>query len=121
MTGGQDTADHGRSLRFSEPVAPGRPAPDVMFHFRIAAFICGLFYKKVTKRAGFISIVLGTVVAVIWIYVLHTPWGLSAMVPGGIAAFLRRKIRGWDEPVRRVRHDAPPAEVAKPAAGTAQP
>lgn len=53
-----------------------------------AAFICGLFYKKVTKRAGFISIVLGTVVAVIWIYVLHTPWGLSAMVPGGIAAFI---------------------------------
>jgi len=42
MTGGLDTADHGRSLRFSEPVAPDRPAPDVMFHFRIAAFICGL-------------------------------------------------------------------------------
>lgn len=53
-----------------------------------AAFICGLFYKNVTKRAGFVSIVLGTVVAVIWIYVLHTPWGLSAMVPGGIVAFI---------------------------------
>lgn len=53
-----------------------------------AAFICGLFYKNVTKRAGFISIVLGTVVAVVWIYMLNTPWGLSAMVPGGIVAFI---------------------------------
>lgn len=51
-----------------------------------AAFICGLFYKNVTQRAGFISIVSGTVVAAIWIYALHTPWGLSAMVPGGIVA-----------------------------------
>lgn len=53
-----------------------------------AAFICGLFYKKVTKRAGFISIVSGTVVAAIWIYALNTPWGLSAMVPGGIVALV---------------------------------
>lgn len=53
-----------------------------------AAFICGLFYKNVTKRAGFVSIVLGTVVAVVWIYALHTPWGLSAMVPGGVVAFI---------------------------------
>lgn len=53
-----------------------------------AAFICGLFYKNVTKRAGFISIVVGTVVAAIWIYGLGTPWGLSAMVPGGIVAFI---------------------------------
>lgn len=53
-----------------------------------AAFICGLFYKNVTQRAGFASIVTGTVVAAIWIYGLHTPWGLSAMVPGGIAAFI---------------------------------
>lgn len=52
-----------------------------------AAFICGIFYKNVTKRAGFISIVTGTVVAAIWIYVLNTPWGLNAMVPGGIMAF----------------------------------
>ncbi len=51
-----------------------------------AAFICGLFYKNVTQRAGFISIVSGTVVAAIWIYVLNTPWGLSAMVPGGLVA-----------------------------------
>lgn len=53
-----------------------------------AAFICGLFYKNVTKRAGFVSILLGTVVAVVWIYALHTPWGLSAMVPGGVVAFI---------------------------------
>ena len=53
-----------------------------------AAFICGLFYKNVTQRAGFISIVAGTVVAAIWIYGLNTPWGLSAMVPGGIIAFV---------------------------------
>lgn len=53
-----------------------------------AAFICGLFYKKVTRRAGFISIVLGTIVAAVWIYILKTPWGLSAMVPGGLVAFI---------------------------------
>lgn len=53
-----------------------------------AAFICGIFYKNVTQRAGFFSIVVGTLVAAVWIYVLHTPWGLSAMVPGGIAAFI---------------------------------
>lgn len=33
---------HGRRIRYSRPVAEDRPAPDVMFHFRIAAFICGL-------------------------------------------------------------------------------
>nr|WP_319488971.1 sodium:solute symporter family protein [uncultured Caproiciproducens sp.] len=53
-----------------------------------AAFICGIFYKNVTKRAGFISIVVGTVVAAVWIYALHSPWDLSAMVPGGIVAFI---------------------------------
>ena len=47
-----------------------------------AAFICGLFYKNVTQRAGFISIVA------VWIYGLNTPWGLSAMVPGGIVALV---------------------------------
>lgn len=53
-----------------------------------AAFICGIFYKNVTQRAGFVSIVTGTLVAAIWIYVLKNPWGLSAMVPGGIVAFV---------------------------------
>lgn len=53
-----------------------------------AAFVCGLFYKGVTARAGFISILVGTLVAVIWIFVLNTPWGLAAMVPGGIVAFI---------------------------------
>ncbi len=53
-----------------------------------AAFICGLFYKKVTKRAGFVSILLGTLMAGIWIYILKTPWGLNAIVPGGIVAFI---------------------------------
>ena len=53
-----------------------------------AAFICGLFYKNVTQKAGFVSIVAGTVVAAIWIYVLKTPWGLSAMVPGGVVALI---------------------------------
>ncbi len=53
-----------------------------------AAFICGIFYKNVTQRAGFISIVCGTIVAAVWIYGLNTPWGLSAMVPGGIVAFV---------------------------------
>ncbi|WP_315121239.1 sodium:solute symporter family protein [uncultured Clostridium sp.] len=53
-----------------------------------AAFICGIFYKNVTQRAGFLSIVTGTLVAAIWIYGFNTPWGLNAMVPGGIVAFI---------------------------------
>lgn len=53
-----------------------------------AAFIFGLFSKNVTKRAGFISIISGTVVAAYWIYGLKSPWGLSAMVPGGLVAFI---------------------------------
>ncbi|MFV0497649.1 MAG: sodium:solute symporter [Candidatus Fimivivens sp.] len=53
-----------------------------------AAFICGLFYKNVTKRAGFFSILAGTLMAAIWIYFLNTPWGLTPMVPGGIVAFI---------------------------------
>ena len=53
-----------------------------------AAFICGIFNAKVTQRAGLVSIITGTLVAAIWIYGLGTPWGLSAMVPGGIAAFI---------------------------------
>lgn len=53
-----------------------------------AAFICGIFYKNVTQRAGFLSIVSGTLVAAIWIYGFNTPWGLSGMVPGGIVAFI---------------------------------
>ncbi len=43
VTGSYDESpDFGRRIRYSEPVAPDRPPPDVMFHFRIAAFICGL-------------------------------------------------------------------------------
>lgn len=43
MTGSCDEAwEYGRRIRYSRPVAEDRPAPDVMFHFRIAAFICGL-------------------------------------------------------------------------------
>ena len=53
-----------------------------------AAFICGIFYKNVTRRAGFLSIIAGTIVAAIWIYILKTPWGLNAMVPGGLVAFI---------------------------------
>lgn len=53
-----------------------------------AAFICALFYKNVTERAGFISIIMGTLVAGMWIYILDTPFGLNAMVPGGIIAFI---------------------------------
>lgn len=53
-----------------------------------AAFICGLFCKNITQRAGFISIVTGTAVAAVWIYALGNPWDLSAIVPGGIVAFV---------------------------------
>ena len=52
-----------------------------------AAFICGLFYKKVTKNAGFLSIVFGTAVAAIWIYALGTPFGLNAAIPASLVAF----------------------------------
>lgn len=52
-----------------------------------AAFVCGLFYKKVTKNAGFLSIVFGTAVAAIWIYALKTPFGLNAAIPASLVAF----------------------------------
>ena len=43
MTGSyEESPEFGRRIRYSEPVAPDRPAPDVMPHFRISAFICGL-------------------------------------------------------------------------------
>lgn len=73
-----------------------------------AAFMCGLFYKNVTKRAGFISILAGTVVAAIWIYALHTPWGLSAMVPGGIVAFIVIFGMSW---IERMNGVAPAPEI----------
>ena len=53
-----------------------------------AAFIGGLFCKNVTKDAGFLSILSGTAVAAYWTYALKSPFGLSAMVPGGIVAFV---------------------------------
>ena len=53
-----------------------------------AAFVCGLFYKKVTKNAGFLSIVFGTAVAAIWIYALKTPFGLNAAIPASLVAFI---------------------------------
>ncbi|MDR1157821.1 MAG: sodium:solute symporter family protein [Oscillospiraceae bacterium] len=74
-----------------------------------AAFICGLFYRKVTKLGGFVSIVAGTIVAAIWIYFFNTPWGLSAMVPGGIVAFiLIFAVSAWD----RGRGTQPAPEIA---------
>ena len=73
-----------------------------------AAFMCGLFYKNVTRRAGFISILAGTVVAAIWIYALHTPWGLSAMVPGGIVAFIVIFGISW---IERMNGVAPAPEI----------
>lgn len=74
-----------------------------------AAFICGIFYKKVTQRAGFISIVVGTAVAAVWIYILNTPWGLSAMVPGGIAAFAAIFLFSWLDRMSGVK-PAPPIQ-----------
>lgn len=53
-----------------------------------AAFICGIFCKNVTQSAGFWSILAGTAVAAYWIYGLHSPYGLSAVVPGGLVAFI---------------------------------
>lgn len=73
-----------------------------------AAFMCGLFYKNVTRQAGFISILAGTVVAAIWIYALHTPWGLSAMVPGGIVAFIVIFGMSW---IERMNGIAPAPEI----------
>jgi len=53
-----------------------------------AAFVCGLFYKNVTARAGLISIAIGTAIAIVWIFILGTPFGLAGMVPGGAVAFI---------------------------------
>lgn len=40
--GPSESPELGRRLEYSESVAPDRPAPDVQFHFRIAAYLCGL-------------------------------------------------------------------------------
>lgn len=53
-----------------------------------AAFVCGLFWKDVTEKAGFIAILAGTIVSAIWIFALNNPWGLSAIVPGAVVAFV---------------------------------
>lgn len=53
-----------------------------------AAFTFGLFAEKVTERAGFYAILIGTVVAAVWIFVLNSPYGLSAIVPGGFIALI---------------------------------
>ncbi len=53
-----------------------------------AAFVCGLFVKKVTKLAGFLALISGTLMSAVWIYVLKEPWGLSAIVPGAVLAFV---------------------------------
>lgn len=37
-----ESPDFNRRIRFSESVSSYKPAPDVQFHFRIAAFICGM-------------------------------------------------------------------------------
>lgn len=53
-----------------------------------AAFVCGLFWKDVTQKAGFIAILAGTIVSAVWIFILKSPWGLSAIVPGALVAFV---------------------------------
>lgn len=53
-----------------------------------AAFICGLFWKDVTKKAGFWAIAIGTIVSALWIFVWDSPFGLSAIVPGAVVAFI---------------------------------
>ena len=53
-----------------------------------AAFVCGLFWKDVTQKAGFVAILAGTLVSAIWIFALKNPWGLSAIVPGAVVAFV---------------------------------
>lgn len=53
-----------------------------------AAFVCGLFWKKVTQKAGFIAILVGTLVSAVWIFALKNPFGLSAIVPGAVVAFV---------------------------------
>jgi branched-chain amino acid transport system permease protein len=42
-------------------------------------------------------------------------------MPGGIAGWLKRKVRGWDEPLHRRGAGAAGDAIAKPAAGTVQP
>lgn len=51
-----------------------------------AAFIFGLFADDVTEKGGFYAILIGTVVAAVWIFVLKSPFGLNGIVPGGLVA-----------------------------------
>lgn len=34
--------EHRRTCLYTTPTRPGRPAPDILIHFRIAAYLCGL-------------------------------------------------------------------------------
>ena len=51
-----------------------------------AAFIFGLFADDVTEKGGLYAILIGTVVAAVWIFVLKSPFGLNGIVPGGLVA-----------------------------------
>lgn len=75
-----------------------------------AAFVTGLFSKKVTYNGGFIGIIAGTIVAAIWQFLLDVPFGLSAIVPGGIVALIVIFIVSAIE-ISRGKEPAPPIQL----------
>lgn len=75
-----------------------------------AAFVTGLFSKKVTYNGGFIGIIAGTIVAAIWQFLLGVPFGLSAIVPGGIVALIVIFIVSAIE-ISRGKEPAPPIQL----------
>lgn len=77
-----------------------------------AAFVTGLFSEKVTYNGGFIGILVGTAVAAIWQFPLQVPYGLSAIVPGGIVALVVIFVVSAIE-ISRGKQPAPPIQLTQ--------
>lgn len=77
-----------------------------------AAFVTGLFSKNVTYNGGFIGILAGTAVAAIWQFALNVPYGLSAIVPGGIVALIVIFVVSAIE-ISRGKQPAPPIQLTQ--------
>ncbi|MFJ8258549.1 sodium:solute symporter [Peribacillus asahii] len=81
--------------------------PLLVFAFTIrstgpfAAYLLGLLWDKVTPKAGFYSIIVGTIVGVSW-QLAKEPFGIMAVVIGCLASLLTFLIVNWVELKRGV-------------------
>lgn len=61
-----------------------------------AAFVLGLVWKKATKSAGLVSIIIGSVAGAYWQW-LKEPYGIMAIIVGSLAGSLSFVITVWIE------------------------